>query len=45
MLSVVDGSLALVPWEHLHPAMVQEIQRESSSTKRKRYKNVGSTPL
>ena len=31
MLSVVDGSLAPVPWEDLDPAMVQEIQRESSS--------------
>ena len=30
MLSVVDGSLAPVPWEDLDPAMVQEIQRESS---------------
>ena len=30
MLSVVDGSLAPVPWENLDPAMVQEIQRESS---------------
>ena len=30
MLSVVDGSLAPVPWEDLHPAMVKEIQRESS---------------
>ena len=30
MLSVVDGSLAPVPWEDLNPAMVQEIQRESS---------------
>ena len=29
MLSVVDGSLALVPWEDLDLAMVQEIQRES----------------
>ena len=31
MLSVVDGGLAPVPWEDLDPAMVQEIQRESSS--------------
>ena len=30
MLSVVDGSLAQVPWEDLDSAMVQEIQRESS---------------
>ena len=30
MLSVVDGSLAPVPWEDLYPTMVQEIQRESS---------------
>ena len=30
MLSVVDGSLAPAPWEDLAPAMVQEIQRESS---------------
>ena len=30
MLSVVDGSLAPVPWEDLDPAMVQEIERESS---------------
>ena len=30
MLSVVDGSLAPAPWEDLDPAMVQEIQRESS---------------
>ena len=30
MLSVVDGSLAPVPWEDLDSAMVQEIQRESS---------------
>ena len=30
MLSVVDGSLAPVPWEDLESAMVQEIQRESS---------------
>ena len=30
MLGMVDGGLALVPWEHLDPAMVQEIQRESS---------------
>ena len=30
MLSVVDGSLAPVPWEDLEPAMVQEIQHESS---------------
>ena len=30
MLSVVGGSLAPLPWEHLDPAMVQEIQRESS---------------
>ena len=30
MLSVVDGSLAPVPWKRLDPAMVQEIQRESS---------------
>ena len=31
MLSVVDGSLAPVPWEDLDSAMVQENQRESSS--------------
>ena len=30
MLSVVDGGLAEVPWEDLDPALVQEIQRESS---------------
>ena len=30
MLSVVDGSLAPVPWEDLDSVMVQEIQRESS---------------
>ena len=30
MLSVVDGSLAALPWEDLDSAMVQEIQRESS---------------
>ena len=30
MLSVVEGGLAPVPWEDLDPAMVQEIQRESS---------------
>ena len=30
MLSVVDGGLVPVPWEDLDPAMVQEIQRESS---------------
>ena len=30
MLSVVDGSLAPVPWEDLDSAMVQQIQRESS---------------
>ena len=30
MPSVVDGTLAPVPWEDLDPAMVQEIQRESS---------------
>ena len=30
MLSAEDGSLAPVPWEDLHPAMVQGIQRESS---------------
>ena len=30
MLSVVGGSLAPVPWEDLDPAMVQEIQPESS---------------
>ena len=30
MLSVVDGGLAPVPWEDLDPALVQEIQRESS---------------
>ena len=29
-LSLVDGSLAPVPWEDLDSAMVQEIQRESS---------------
>ena len=31
MPSVVDGGLAPVPWEDLDPAMVQEVQRESSS--------------
>ena len=31
MLSVVDGGFATVPWEDLDPAMVQEIQRESSN--------------
>ena len=31
MLSVVDGGLAPVFWEGLAPAMVQEVQRESSS--------------
>ena len=30
MLSVVNGGLAPVPWEDLDPALVQEIQRESS---------------
>ena len=30
MLSVMDGSLAPVPWEDLDSAMLQEIQRESS---------------
>ena len=30
MISVVDGSLAPVPWEDPDPAMVEEIQRESS---------------
>ena len=30
VLSVVDGGLAPVPWEDLDPAMVQEIQHESS---------------
>ena len=30
MLSVVDGSQDPVPWEDLDPAMVQEIQRETS---------------
>ena len=30
VLSVVDGGLAPVPWEDLDPAIVQEIQRESS---------------
>ena len=30
MLSVVDGSLAPVPWEDLDPPMVQRIERESS---------------
>ena len=30
MLSLVDASLAPVPWEDLDSAMVQEIQRESS---------------
>ena len=29
MLSVVDRGLTPVPWEHLDPAIVQEIQRES----------------
>ena len=31
MLSVVDRSLAPVPWEDLDPAMVQETQRDSSA--------------
>ena len=31
MLSVVDGGLAPVPWQDQHPAMVQEMQRESDS--------------
>ena len=31
MLSVVHGSLAPVSWEDLDPAMLQEIQLESSS--------------
>ena len=30
MLSVVDGRLDPVPWEDLHLALVQEIQRASS---------------
>ena len=30
MPSVVDGGLAAVPWEDLDPALVQEVQRESS---------------
>ena len=30
MLSAVDGGLAPVPWEDLDPALIQEIQRESS---------------
>ena len=30
MLSVVDAGQAPVPWEELDPAMVQEVQRESS---------------
>ena len=30
MLSVVNGSLAPVPWEDMDSAMVQEIQRETS---------------
>ena len=30
MLSVVDRGLAPVPWEGLDPAMVQEVERESS---------------
>ena len=30
MLSVVDGSLAPVPWKNQNRAMVQEIQRQSS---------------
>ena len=30
MLSVVDVGLASVPWEDLDPALVQEIERESS---------------
>ena len=30
MLCVVDGSLAPAPWEDLHSAMVQEIERESN---------------
>ena len=30
MLSVVDGSLAPVPWEDLDPAMFHKIQRERS---------------
>ena len=32
MLSVVDGGLAPVPWEDLNPAMVQEVQPESSGS-------------
>ena len=32
MLSAVDGGPAPVPWEVLDPAMVQEIQRESSGS-------------
>ena len=51
MLSVVDGSLAPVPWEDLDPAMVQEIQRESSGFTLDVLKNqlrpgdaVGTTP-
>ena len=30
MLRLVDGGVAPVPWEDLAPAMVQEVQRESS---------------
>ena len=30
MLAVVDGSLALVPWEDLDPAMVRKFQHESN---------------
>ena len=30
MLSVVDGGLAAVPWQNLDPAMVHQIQRDSS---------------
>ena len=51
MLSVVEGSLAQVPWEDLDPAMVQEIQRESSGFTLDVLKNqlqprdaVGTTP-
>ena len=29
MLSVVDGGLTSIPWEHLDSTLVQAIQRES----------------
>ena len=31
MLSDVDGSLVLLSWEDMNPALVQEIQHESAS--------------